>query len=297
MQTEIDINQKLGFGRILNVSIDIYKNNFIYFLNMALIFFIPVIILTLLMFSNLTTVVNTLKSYKSMDEISQYFQSVTFVNSVPGLIGFLLIAMIFSVLYQCAVVKGAASIINGKPLSIGAVLIYVVRRVILIVVTVFFTGLLCVCGLLFCIIPGLVLFCFTLYVTQAMMEDNRYVFNAIGRSFSIIRKNLFASIAVPVLVYFVYYFFSNIINLAISLPTIIPTIIQGIKTGETGGFGNSYLHLQLVAMAISYLIFILIYPVAYIGMTLKYLNLRNLKEGTDIINDIELDIKDETAGE
>ncbi len=293
MKREINLSTKLHFDELVDSAISLYKNNFKYFLTIMAFFYVPAIVV-LMLFS-----VSMSSEYTHM--LQAIHQPAPNPNAVIGIISklmqyaflFFAIYMLMGTLAGAAVVKGTEVKLSGGSASEKVVSLMALKKTIPLVVTSLIASVMMGVGVLFCIVPFFILAVYLIYIAQAIMLEDTWGFGAIGRSFTITSGNFWATILIPLVFYLAYFFISSLISYAILFTPYMNMIREIIgNQGQTDPefftrFYSENIWLFIIQTITMNVLFILLSPILSITLTLKYLNIRNLKEGTSLANAIQ----------
>lgn len=293
MKKEINLSAKLHFDELVDAAISMYKNNFIYFITIMAFFYVPAVIILMLLTVSLsgeyarlvqllnqatpdTTAIFSVLS-KLMQSAALFFSFYILMTSLAG----------------AAIIKGTEAKITGSSTSAKDVAIMTLKKTIPLILTSFIASVMMGVGAIFCIVPFFILAVYLIYVTQAIMLEDMWGFGAIGRSFTIASGNFWSTLLIPLIFYLAYFFISSLISYAIFMTpymNMIRTIIE--NQGQTDPefltrFYTENIHLIIIETIATNILYMLLSPILSITLTLKYLNIRNLKEGTSIANAIE----------
>lgn len=277
-----ELTVKLTIGQIINKSVKIYKDNFIHFLNLSIIFILPVLFITVF---SIDAVIEYSKVFVGFDISklnSSFFKIFSYIILISMLEG------IIFYFYKCTIIQSADFLIrNEKPTAIKSIA-EVLRLFFPIFITSILTGLMVFFGFILFIIPGIILAGMLVFVPQIMILEKKFYFHSFDRSFFIIKKNFWETITLFAIIYLVYYFISSIFTSIITIHETLPAILKSAKTGETAVANPEIMNkwVQLATQSVTYLVFILIMPVLHIAATIKFQNIKYLKEGTGIIDEL-----------
>ncbi len=293
MKKDINLSAKLHFDELVDHAISLYKNNFKYFITIMAFFYIPAVVVLILLTVSLS------------DEYARLMQIITQPASDPNIaIGvisklmqyaffFFAIYQLMSTLAGAAIIKGTEVKLTGGSASEKDVSIMTLKKIIPIVVTSFIASIMIAVGAIFCIVPLFILAVYLIYITQAIMLEDTWGFGAIGRSFTMTSGNFWATLLIPLVFYLAYFFITSLISYAIML-TPYTNMIRGIleNQGQTdpeflSRFYSENIRLIIIETIATNILYMLLSPILSITLTLKYINIRNLKEGTSLANAIQ----------
>jgi hypothetical protein len=120
-----------------------------------------------------------------------------------------------------------------------------------------------------------------------MMLEDRYYFGSFDRSFFIIKKNFWQTVLIPIIIMIIYSVITSISSMVISFAAYGDFFVDAFSKGEVNeGLLTIKKWAFILQNMISYAALILITPVLNIALTLKFMNLRNIKEGLGIVSDL-----------
>ncbi len=275
-----NVNEKMTLGQIINSSVDLYKKHFKLLLNISLIFLLPVVILSVFTIDAVTELQQILTNFDPLKFDFSIFKSISIVVYIS------IIEAIIFLCYKMVLIKISESIIIGNNPEVKQSILFVLKKFILILFTNILMFFMMLFGFILFIIPGFIILGMLLFVPQAMMLENKFFFTSFDRSFFVIKKNFWEAITVPVILYFVYFFITMITSSIISIFNFGPSILDMIKSGEVNEtpFLSVNKWVNFADTFITYIVFILITPLIEIAVTMKFINLRNIKEGRGILS-------------
>ena len=292
MQKELNLNKKLGFDEIIDHTLHIYKNDFLYYMKILLYFFIPSI--SIMVYATIHIKDAYIDMLSSMG---------TAGGSGPGAIpGFgnvmyygLLITIgysLFAVLTGAGVIQGFDDKIRNRNTTEGEVALAALKKIIPIIITSIIASLLLGIGFIFCFVPFFILAVYMAFIPQTIMIEGRWGFGSIGRSFSLVNGHFWQTFLIPLVFFLTYFFFSSIITYGLLLTPYIE-LIKGIiqNQGQTdpsflGNFYKQYSYIIILQSVLNSMLHLLMTPILNIALSIKFYTIRNLKEGTQILNDI-----------
>ena len=199
---------------------------------------------------------------------------------------------LFAVLTGAGVIQGFDDKIQSLNTTEGEVALSTLKKIVPILITSIIASLLLGMGFVFCFIPFFILAVYMAFIPQTIMIENRWGFGAIGRSFSLFNGHFWQTFLIPLVFFLVYFFFSSIITYGLLLTPYIELIKSIVQNqGQTdpsflGNFYKQYSYIIILQSVLNSLLHLLMTPILNIALSIKFYNVRNLKEGTQILNDI-----------
>ncbi|HPB80592.1 MAG TPA: hypothetical protein PK200_01010 [Spirochaetota bacterium] len=292
MQKELNLSRKLGFDEIIDHTLHLYKTDFLYYLKILLYFFIPAI--ALMVYGT----IQVKDAYIAMLSTT-VSPGTSGAGAFPGLSSIMYYGFLITVVYSLFAVLTGAGVIRGfdnkmqkQNSTEGEIVLETLRKIIPITITTIIASVILGVGFLFCFIPFFILAVYMAFIPQTIMIEGRWGFGSIGRSFSMVNGHFWQTFLIPLVFFLVYFFFSSIITYGILLTPYIE-LIKGIirNGGQTdpsllGNFYQQYSYTIILQSVLNSLLHLLMTPILNIALSIKFYNIRNLKEGTQILNDI-----------
>jgi hypothetical protein len=294
MDKELNLMKDMKFDEVINCTLDLYRKHFVYFIKILSYFFVPALLIIILI---------SMKFYDAYikmigDIASKPFPGDAFnAESVMGLIGIIFmitsVYTMFIILVNAGVIRGIDDKINGRNETEGEVVIHSLKKIIPLFITTSIAFVMMGIGMLFCVFPFFILAVYLAYVPQAVMIENRSAFGAIGRSFSVTKGYFWPTLVIPLVYFLVYSFISSVITYSMLIGPYIDlfkSILDSegqIKPDFMMDFYGKNAYIFLAQIVLNILLYIVMTPILNIAMTLKYYNIKNLKEGTSLIDEIK----------
>ena len=142
-----------------------------------------------------------------------------------------------------------------------------------------------------------------IFIPQIVVLENKYFFKAIGRSFYLVNKNFWIVFLILLVFYFLYAIISGIISVPVYMIPYVKFIVKIIKMGGEldpsvnfmKDFMKEFLVYYLIIMGMQ-IIFSIFYMITINNaLTLKFFNIRNLREGTQLLNELDVQMKKNEA--
>jgi hypothetical protein len=207
---------------------------------------------------------------------------------LPGMLVYCVL-LVFS---QAVMIKAAGDAIAGTRSSVGEVLNHALSRFVPILVTALIAAVVIAIGLPFCLVPALILAIYLTFIMQTVVLEDRRYFRAVGRSFQFV-KGHFWSVLLLVFIYWILY---STVSSAVAWGAMMGPYIEMFKDiVQNGGQSDPAVltavyakmsRIMLPVYAFDGVLNIVLYPLLLTAITLKFLNVRNLKEGTGLIDEI-----------
>lgn len=303
MEQKIDLMKKMSFSDNFVGTFKFFKENFGFLFKSIAFFFIPLIILTVVM--NLVLVDDYNNFFAWYGQILSDPSSFNFADSGFGDVMTLLansslftIGISLLIMYiGAASVKAIGSRLVGENLEPKEVAVAALKKTVPILITGFIAGLMYIVAILLCVIPIFPVMIYMTFVSQAIMLEDKHYGKAIGRSFSMVNKNFWQIVLIGLVIGIMYSIISRIITLPVSGVSAFKTIKSIVQSGgeiDPSAMGNMYTDmfgesgiLAAIISAITVVLGIVYAIILNIAMTLKFINIRNIREGTDLLNKIE----------
>jgi hypothetical protein len=121
----INLNQKMTIGEILNFSMEIFTKNFKLFLNISLIFLIPVALLSIF------NIDGTIQFQQAISNMNADNFDISIFKSINTLSSFYIIEIILLMYYRMVIVKSSGKIISGEMISQKVIISEVLKNLFL----------------------------------------------------------------------------------------------------------------------------------------------------------------------
>jgi hypothetical protein len=295
MKKELNLMTKLHFDELIDHSIALYRQHFKFLIKIMAYFYVPAVVI-------LVYVTMKFNDYyiQMMRSFSQPQQGADVSNIFAGLgtiltysFGLTALFLLLNMLASAAVVKGIDDRLAGRKSEEGEVAMFTLKKIVPLTVTTLIAMIMVGVGFVFCIIPFFVLGIYLTFVPQVIMIEGRWGFGAVGRSFSTVDGNFWATLLVILIYTLAYFFIASVASYALLFTPYINMVTKIIRDGGQTDpdlmlkFYTDNAHLIIIQNVITNIIHMVMSPILNIALTLKFLNLRNLKEGTSLVNDIE----------
>jgi hypothetical protein len=290
MEHKFDLSRKMDIGDIINASMSLYGKNFFYFIWVYAFYYLPFMVLALIFAKGMIGMYSTMMNTASMAQSNPF----AFLKSYFLAIGLIVPAwIVLASMAHLSLVSAINGQILGQPRKAGIHFLAPLKRLVPVLVTTFIASLIFIAGMPFCFIPFFIFLIYLAFLPQVMMVEDKFYFRAIGRSFSATEKN-FWQIALFLLVFSLAYgTISSIVTYGSMIGPYIQLFTDIMKNKGMSdpsvmtGFYSKYGSVIIIASVLNFLAYLVVTPVMHIGLTLKFHNIRNLKEGTRLINEIE----------
>jgi hypothetical protein len=188
--------------------------------------------------------------------------------------GLFLVLFIFMIIYamsHAATVFAVSDVYLGRETSIRSAYFRVWGKVIRVILVIFLTYLCVWAGLIFLIIPGIIVGCRTACGIPVAMLEDRGPMNALSRSWELTK-----GFAFQIFVIFVMFLVLSYAGAAIFTLPFTLMIVSAAKGGTIPFWPSMLQHLG------AFISGVLVGPIATIAYTLMYYNLRVRKEAFDL---------------
>lgn len=294
MKKELNLMTKLHFDEIIDHSLSLYKQHFVYVIKIMAFFYVPGIILFVLaaakftgFYAEIMERISNPSATAGPEELLGHFGTLMYYTSLLSLLFILL-----NMLAGAAVIRGIDEKIAGRDTREGEVALFTLKKTLPLAVTTLIAMIMMGAGFLFCIIPFFIFAVYLLFIPQTLMIEDRWGFGAVGRSFSLVNGHFWPTFLIPLIYFLAYTFIASVISYAILLTPYIDLVKNIISNqGQTSPdfmarFYSENAHLIIIQNVVTNIINLLMSPILHIALTLKFLNIRNLKEGTALVNEI-----------
>ncbi len=308
MAVELNLMKKMSFGDIFEWSFKLFQKHILFIIKSMSYFFIPGIIILIIsgifVYPYIINTFENLFSFIQNEPTNNQFAFDFFINFLKLyliIIAIFIIYSLFIMASSAASIKALSVKLEGKNESELDIAKFVLKKYLSILGTTVIAGIMSTIGFCFCYIPGLILMVYMIFIPQIILLENKSFFKAIGRSFSLVNKNFWIIVLILIVFYFLYYIASSIISIPFYMVPYIKFIVKIIKSG--GEADPSFLANSITNFMKEFFIFIIIIigiqiitSILYIlvvnnSLTLKFYNIRNLKEGTQLLNQLDKEIK------
>lgn len=292
---ELDLTRKLDIGEIFEWSFKLFGRHFGKLIKTISYFIIPGIILIIVSIPANMGKINRFLQYtmksESMENTSE-FMGEYFSSMTPFFfIGFILGCL--SLLISIASIRILSLKLDNQEETEFQTVLYSLKMFIPIVLSFFFPALFLIFGYMACFIPGVILGVYMIFILQAIIIENKLFFGAFARSFSLVNKNFWSLLGIFVVFYFIFAIASSIISMPFYMVGYVKMIANMIKNGGAADpeVLNNYSNSMTTTLPIIYGVSLLLSSVYIIllnyALVIKYYNIRNLKEGMALLNQID----------
>ncbi|MBP7585288.1 MAG: hypothetical protein KBA61_14705 [Spirochaetes bacterium] len=299
MKKELDLMTKLPFDELIDHSIALYRKHFAFLIKIMAYFYVPAIVLLVFVTMKFNDyyigTIRTLSQPQQAEDMTAVFSNL---GSLFGYsFGLMALFVLLNMLASAAVIKGIDDKIAGRKNDEGDVAVFTLKQTVRLTVTTVIAMIMVGFGFIFCFIPGLVLGMYLVFVPQALMIEGRWGFGAVGRSFSSVNQNFWPTLLVVLIWWLAYFFISSLVSYSLILTPYIKMIGKMIESqGQTDpefmmNFYTENAHLFVIQGVLTNILYMVLSPILNIALTLKFLNIRNLREGTSLVHDIEKEIR------
>jgi hypothetical protein len=321
----MNLSKKLKFDEVINLSFSVFFKNFMVYMKNIAAFAIPVIVLGALamysMFGGLNDFVSAMSDMSANADIDIEFIQTLF-GFYGAMIGYGLLIGLAMLLLSIVYIKVSEDILLERTVSVKENAQFALKRLFpliltYIVLTVFAIGASIVVSLLFgvlgfiltqleviggiLIVIGVLAFyigilavvIYLTYITHSVTLDKIYYLSAIRRSVDFVKGNFWAITGLIVIVYFITQFANTIIMIPFFAGPYISFIQTVVSSGTSdpaivssamqGWFSSLWMPTIIVFL---FSVFVTS-PFYSTALTVKYVNLRNMKEGKGLLDKLE----------
>ncbi len=299
MEIKDNLMRKLGFDDIIEFTLKLYKKHFFYFIKLFGYFFIPAMIIIIIASAyslmNYEKIITSLQNTQDSSP-SEAIASTLFLSYFGKTMIWFLIHSLLLIIANAALVKGIHEKLINSNMPIRKVAVYTLKKAFPIIITTVITGIMYFFGFSCCCIPFVVVLVYTVFITQIMMIENKFYFKCIGRSFGLVQDYFWSILLIIIVYFFLYYFIMAVVQLAIyGYPYI--KLIRSI-IGNKGQIDPSFMEffkksffLIIISSVVQNILLFLLLPILSIAISIKFLNIKNLKEGTALLDEIKKQAK------
>jgi hypothetical protein len=222
------MNAKLDVARVFERIFEIYRDQFTLLIPAALLVFIPVAIITGLVYAGGMTVLGAL-----------------LVTAI---------ATIATVWFQGMVVEAARDILDGRrDHTIGSLFRSVVPVLVPLAIAGLLIGLATIIGFILIVIPGLIVLTFTAVVAPVIVIEREGVTDAVGRSIQLVRGHAWQVFGVIVVLFLLEFIANQVLRaLANSADTFVvyavAALVVSVLVSPLRALGASVMFFELKAL-------------------------------------------------
>ncbi|MCG8569025.1 MAG: hypothetical protein MJB14_02690, partial [Spirochaetes bacterium] len=237
MKKTMDLTQKMDFGNHLEWTFSFFTKNFLFIFKTMSYFFIPGIVLFLIggffiynyfvewwqNFMALSMSGSTAIDDQSLTMFWEMATMYVLFIAVFSLYGLFMLAA------SGASIKAIGVIIEGTGETELDIVKFTLKKFLNLFITSLIVGFMLAFGFVCCYIPGLILMIYVIFYVQVIMLEDKGYFTAIGRSFSLVKKNFWMIVLLLLVIYFMYSFIVGMVTVPlIAVPYIkmINVLIQ-----------------------------------------------------------------------
>ncbi len=275
---EYSLDKPMDFGETLGMTFRLFGRNFLYIMKVAAVFYLPVLVLTIVMTTRYSPIMENMAAL-SMASTPDW-ESLRTLMRVYGFIT--LIGVVSSLFYIAsigAVIKAVDSILTGKELRPMEAIIASLNRLFQMFLAMFICVLMVAFGMVFCIIPGLILLVYISFVLQVILIEEEGPFFAIGKSFNLMKKNFWQVFLLGLVLMLIFQFVYGVLAAPVMYKYFEEFFkLMGnpgsVNAPETLGLFYEHQTPNLIIMSIVGSISTLIFqPLLATAMTIKYRNI------------------------
>jgi len=295
MKKELNLMEKLHFDELIDHSIGLYRRHFKFLIKIMAYFYVPAVVV--LVYSSMrfndyyVQFMRTVTQPQTANDPAAVFSGIGALMGYS--FGFSLLFLLLNMLASAAVIKGVEERLAGRNTGEWDVAAFTLKKTVPLTVTTLIAMIMMGVGFIFCVIPFFILGVYLLFVPQAIMIEEKWGFGAVGRSFSMVDGNFWATLLVVLIYTLAYFFIASVVSYAVIMTPYINMIRQIISDqGQTDPefmlkFYTENAHLFIIQGVLTNLVHMAMSPILNIALTLKFHNIRNLKEGTSLVHEIE----------
>jgi hypothetical protein len=264
----------MGVGEILDASFRLYKENFLKFVAILAVAYVPILVVTMVMtallISNIPTV-TVPQEGMTQEQMAAMMRSQA-AAMMPAFIAMIGTAVLFSLIAQPlatgAITRAVGARYLNEEITVGKAYKAIGSIFFKYLGTILLAGLVTLLGVLCCVVPGLILMTFFGFASQVVVLEGLGGTKAMGRSRQLVRGDFWR-----VLGYFLLVF---LLSAAV-----------GWVLGFVGGLiapllASGPVAVALVNQAVQQVIHLFIMPYFIVVMILLYYDLRVRKEAFDL---------------
>ena len=256
----------MTLGEVLDRTFTLYRERFLLFAGISALPYLVVMIFrfVVLLFQR-ANITNGAPSTPG--------QTIGFFGSVVvGLVGTVFLTFILTGIAQSATIWAVSELYLGRETSVGTAYSSSMKRVVMVLLAIFFVWLASFVGLMFLIIPGVYIACRLAITIPAVVVERDSVFEAMERSWQLVEGSVGQMFLLLLLVWVIQSAVGGLLQLPVFFFVFTAAVAkQQVSVGVTA---YSYVA-EFVAQ-------VLAGPVGTISASLMYYNLRVQKEGFDI---------------
>lgn len=275
MANNKDFDTLIPLKEVMHRSLAIVKKNYIRYLIITVMLFIPLGIIFFINFycnRNIEFLKNAMLNEAG---ISPYFTLYT--------LGYWFVTFIFYFYMNSVLAYMSYNDIIDKPQTLGQIAGGVAKLLLPVIVTALLLGVFVTLGGVVFIIPGIIILGFSVFVPQCIIIEKKVFYNAITRSFTISSGYLW-----QVLMTVIYYYAAVIVSTLI-IDILVRLVVAGFDFGaimpeiQPGqNIDNVDFELEdrllIIKTFVLYLLLIISQPFLHTFITLKFLNIKRQKE-------------------
>jgi len=290
VKERFDLMKPLGFGEVFEYSFRFYKENFAYLVKAVAFFYVPLLIFIgtfLIIFSDKALNIFSMMEgeFTDLDNIAQILK-FTGVASLIGIVG-----GIIYLLATAASVKSIAVKLEGRDMGIKKVITITLSKIIPIIITSVIAGIALVISVFFCFFPMLILAVLFVFIAQVIMIEDKFYFKAIGRSCSLASNGFWPIVLINIVFGLIYLFASMVVSVPFYLIFMGEALFEGLAQGGyvsgMSALNRGGVLYNIVQTVLSNVLAIFFLPLINTALTVKFYNIRNIREGTGLIEAIE----------
>lgn len=269
--------EPMTIGGILDRTFTIYRENFVRFLAIAAVVYVPIGLLTAL---STTLLVGGLDGPDQAQVASEFGATgeLEFAESaasggavIAGVVGFLItifLSVVGKVLASGALLRSVSEYYLGKDVTVGEAYRYVLPKLGTLIWAGFLVGVVIIIGYLLLVVPGIIFSLWFTLVTPAIVLENLRASEGMSRSKALASGNLGK-------------IFGTLLVVTI-IAGILGAFIGWVGTMAAGAIFSNAFGATFVSQLMSIVAEIVAAPISAVAMVLLYYDLRIRKEGFDL---------------
>lgn len=295
IRNEPDLMKKMDIGQIFEWSFILFKKHFIYLMKVFSFLFIPFTLVIIFLGYFIYTDLLEFLSLTFQSSVSSTTDETAVGLSMLKLYGkFFLAILIYTCIAFIFVISTIRTIhikLQGLDDTPGQVILFTLKKIPASILSGAVAVFMLAMGLSACGVPFFILFIYLIFLAHAIVIDNE-VFS-IGRTFSMVTRSFWPLTALVLIFYILFTIASSVISIPVLLGPYIKMIKELIDSGGQTSpqvmaeIGEELGFFAIIATCITYIFSIFLVAIFNIALTLKYLNIKNLKEGAGLLEKID----------
>lgn len=253
----------MTLGEVLDRTFTLYRERFLLFAGISAL---PFLVLLIFRFGVLLVTMAGLQR-------SGPGQTPAFVGGfLASLVGTLFLTFILVGIAEAATIWAVSELYLGREASVGAAYAGSLKRVLPVLIALFFVGMATLAGLIFLLIPGIYVACRLAVAIPAVIVEQESPTTSMERSWQLTDGHVWEMFLLLLLVWVITY----AVGILFQLPVFFFTFMAALSRHPIGVGVTAYSYVA------EFLSQVLAGPVGTISAALMYYNLRVRKEGFDL---------------